>query len=173
MFSDRKYSGLRFSSKMSDNEYEIEQDQENFTYPREAGDLKKNDYIVLKGGPCKIVETHSNNTGKHGHSKSKIIAINIFTGSKVEDVMPSSQQVDCPEVVRKDFELVSIDKNGSVTFLNEKGEYVENLKLPGNCQMNDFVPKLKKDYEKGIKILLSVTKAMGKLQIVGYRENKK
>ena len=158
---------------MSDNEYEVQQDQENFTYPREAGDCKKGDYIVLKGGPCKIVETHANNTGKHGHSKSKIIAINIFTGCKVEEVMPSSQQVECPEVEKKDFELVSIEANDSVTFLNEKGEYIENLKLPGINQLNDFVSKLKKDYEKGMKILLSITKAMGKLQIVGYRENKK
>ena len=158
---------------MSDNEFEAEQQQGNFVFPRAAGDCKKGDYIVLKDGPCRIVETSTSKTGKHGHAKSKITAINIFTGDKVEDVLPSSHNVECPTVEKKEFELVSIDDKGFVTYLDENGDYVEDLKLPGAHDINDFVDKLKEDYEGGMNIMLSITSAMGINQILGYKENKK
>ena len=158
---------------MSDNEFEAEQQQGNFVFPRAAGDCKKGDYIVLKGGPCKIMETSTSKTGKHGHAKSKITAINIFTGSKVEDVLPSSHNVECPTVDKKEFELVNIEDDGIVTYSNEEGEYLEDLKLPGPQEINDFVEDLKKDFSNGMNIILSITSAMGINQIVGYKEIKK
>ena len=157
---------------MSDNEYEPEQQQGNFVFPRPAGDCKKGDYIVLNGGPCKIMETSTSKTGKHGHAKSKITAINIFTGAKVEEVLPSSHNVECPTVEKKEYELVSLDGD-FVTYSDEDGGYHEDLKLPGPQDINDFVNALKADYEKGLNLMLSITSAMGIDQIVGYKENKK
>ena len=158
---------------MSDNEFEAEIKQNNFTYPKTAGDCGKGDYIVLKDGPCKIVETSTSKTGKHGHAKSKITAINIFTGSKVEDVLLSSHIVDCPFVKKKEFELVSIDDNGFVTYLDENGDYVQDLKLPGKDELHEFVEDLKADFDKGLNIMLTICESMGKSQILGYKENKK
>ena len=157
---------------MSDNEYEAAHQSGSHTYPRAAGDCKKGDYIILNDHPAKIVETSTSKTGKHGHAKSKITAIDIFTGAKVEDVLPSSHNVDCPFVTKTEYELVSIDPNGFVTFLTEDGSYREDLKLPKEDD-NDFIPQLKIDYEKGLNLVLTVTSAMGYEQILGYRENKK
>ena len=158
---------------MSDNEYEAVIQQGNYTFPKAAGDLGKGDHIVLKGGPCKIVETSTSKTGKHGHAKSKITAINIFTGHKVEDVLPSSHTVACPFIEKKEFELVSIDDSEFVTYLNEKGDFVQDLKLPGKDELHEFVEELKQDFENGMNIMLTICDSIGKSQILSYKENKK
>lgn len=157
---------------MSDNEFEKEHQAGSLTYPKAAGDCKKNDYIVINGHPAKIVETSTSKTGKHGHAKSKIVAIDIFTGAKVEDVLPSSHNVDCPFVTKTEYELVSINADDFVTFLDDHGNYREDLKLPKE-EDNDFIPSLRTDFDRGLNLVITVTAAMGVEQIVGYRENKK
>lgn len=49
-------------------------------YPKQAGNLKKGDYIVMKDVfPCKVTEISTSKTGKHGHAKCSITAVDIFT----------------------------------------------------------------------------------------------
>ena len=160
---------------MSDSDHEFEKAQQSgsHTYPKAAGDCKKGDYILLNGHPARIVETSTSKTGKHGHAKSKICAIDIFTGAKVEDVLPSSHNVDCPFVTKTEYELVSINEDDFITFMDESGNYREDLKLPKEDDNSDFISALKADYEKGLNLVVTVTSAMGAEQVVGYRENKK
>ena len=37
-------------------------------------------------------------TGKHGHAKCAFVAVDIFTGKKMEDLAPSSHNVEVPFV---------------------------------------------------------------------------
>lgn len=156
---------------MSDDEFQKKHEGSQ-TFPATAGSLKKGDYIVIDGHPCKVVELTTAKTGKHGHAKASITAIDIFTGKKLEESAPTSHNVDCPNVVKTDYELVSIDNNDFVTFLTEEGEYREDLKLPSAAD-NDFVKPLRESYEKGNPILINVVTALGQEHIVGYREDKK
>ena len=154
---------------MSDNEYENTQDLGSHTYPSAAGDCKKGGYIVINGRPAKVVETSTSKTGKHGHAKSKITAIDIFTGNKLEDVFPSSHNVDVPHVTKTDFDLVNIDDTGFITLCDAEGEYREDLRLTES----DFVEDLKADFQKGMDLCVCVIKSMGIEQVVSYREAKK
>lgn len=70
--------------------------------------LRKNGHVVIKGRPCKIVEMSTSKTGKHGHAKVHIVAIDIFTGKKLEDLSPSTHNMDVPNVARKEYQLVSV-----------------------------------------------------------------
>lgn len=156
---------------MSDDEFQGAH-QGSHTFPAQAGSLKKGDYIVIDGHPCKIMELTTSKTGKHGHAKASITAIDIFTGKKLEESAPTSHNVECPNVVKSEYELVSIDNNGFCTFMNEEGEYREDLKLPNEGDY-DFVKPLKELYDKGTPLLLQVVAALGQEHIVGYREDKK
>ena len=63
------------------------------TYPLQCSALRKNGHVVIKGRPCKIVDMSTSKTGKHGHAKVHLIAIDIFTNKKLEDLSPSTHNM--------------------------------------------------------------------------------
>jgi len=69
--------------------------------------LRKNGFVVIKNRPCKIVDMSTSKTGKHGHAKVHLVAIDIFTGKKLEELCPSTHNMDVPNVTRKEYQLVS------------------------------------------------------------------
>jgi translation initiation factor 5A len=69
--------------------------------------LRKNGFVVIKNRPCKIVDMSTSKTGKHGHAKVHLVAIDIFTGKKLEELCPSTHNMDVPNVRRQEYQLVS------------------------------------------------------------------
>ena len=61
--------------------------------------------ISLQNRPCKIVEMSTSKTGKHGHAKVHMVALDIFTGKKLEDICPSTHNMEVPNVKRKDYQV--------------------------------------------------------------------
>ena len=43
-----------------------------------AGNLQKDDLVMLKDKPCKIVDISASRTGKHGQAKCHIVGQDIF-----------------------------------------------------------------------------------------------
>lgn len=81
-------------SFMSDEEFERTDAGASLTIPIEFGDLKKGDYALLKGKPCRVIEVNHAQNGKHGHTKATITGIDIFTNNKIEDGGPSSNRTE-------------------------------------------------------------------------------
>nr|XP_026235960.1 eukaryotic translation initiation factor 5A-2-like [Urocitellus parryii] len=103
------------------------------TYLMHCLALSKNDFVVLKGRQCKIVEMSTSQSGKYGHAKVYLVGIDIFTGKKHEDicsyVCPSTHNMDVPNIKRNDYQLICI-QDGYLSLLTETGEVREDLKLP-------------------------------------------
>lgn len=73
----------------------------------QCSSLRKNGFVVIKSRPCKIVDMSTSKTGKHGHAKVHLVAIDIFTGKKLEELCPSTHNMDVPNVSRREYQLVS------------------------------------------------------------------
>ncbi|RLN41165.1 mitotic checkpoint protein BUB3.3-like [Panicum miliaceum] len=137
------------------------------TYPQQAGTIRKNGYIVIKGRPCKVVEVSTSKTGKHGHAKCHFVAIDIFNGKKLEDIVPSSHNCDVPHVNRTDYQLIDISEDGFVSLLTENGGTKDDLRLPTD---EALLSQIKAGFDDGKDLIVSVMSAMGEEQICGLKD---
>merc|ERR1712084_113140 len=131
----------------------------------------------IKGRPCKCIEVSTTKTGKHGHAKAHIVAIDIFTGKKLEDLCPTSHNLEVPFVKRTEYTLLSADENtGEVSLLNEDGTTKDDLNLPTFVQVGEPTEddtKVTKDIvdglEAGKNIVVIVLAACGQEKIVSVK----
>merc|ERR1711865_388197 len=85
-----------------------------------------------------VAEVTSSKTGKHGHAKCHIVAIDIFTGKKYEDLCPASHNMEIPFVTRMQYQLLTADESsGEVSLLLESGETKDDLNLPTFVQIGE------------------------------------
>ncbi|XP_030299134.1 eukaryotic translation initiation factor 5A-2 [Sparus aurata] len=134
------------------------------TYPIQCSALRKNGFVMLKGRPCKIVEMTTSKTGKHGHAKVHLVGIDIFTSKKLEDICPSTHNMDVPNVSRKDYQMVDIN-DSYLTLMDDSGDTREDLKLPEG----DLGQDIEKKHDNGDNFLVTVLKAMGEECVVGIK----
>lgn len=70
-----------------------------------------------------VVNVSTSKTGKHGHAKANFTATDIFTGKKLEDVIPSTHTTSVPVVSRNEYQLLDISDDGFCSLLTgEKRE---------------------------------------------------
>jgi len=136
----------------------------SLTYPQQCSALRKNGYVMIKGRPCKIVEMSTSKTGKHGHAKVHMVALDIFTGKKLEDICPSTHNMEVPNVTRKDYQWVDLD-DSYCSLMDDGGETKEDLKLPDD----DIGAEIQKKHEAGETFLVTVLSAVGEEKIVGTK----
>merc|ERR1712224_1043479 len=102
-------------------------------------------HVMIKGHPTKVVEVTSSKTGKHGHAKCHIVAIDIFTGKKYEDLCPASHNMEVPFVKRTEFQLLTADEtSGEVSLLLESGDTKDDLNLPTFVKQGEATDEDKK-----------------------------
>ena len=118
--------------------------------------LRKNGFVVIKNRPCKIVEMSPSKTGKHGHAKVHLVAIDIFTGKKLEDLCPSTHNMDVPNVRRQEYQLVrrvssvpklaqpaqlDVTDDGFLSLMSDDGGTKDDVKVPEG-DVGDKIKKL-------------------------------
>ena len=64
-----------------------------------------------------VVNVSTSKTGKHGHAKANFTATDIFTGKKLEDVIPSTHTTSVPVVRRSEYQLLDISDDGFCSLL--------------------------------------------------------
>merc|ERR1719225_1363953 len=149
----------------------------SMVYPMQAGELRKGSHVMIKGHPCKVAEVSTSKTGKHGHAKAHIVALDIFTSKKYEDLCPTSHNVEVPFVNRTEYQLLSIDDGtGAVSLFLDNGETKDDLNLPcfkqgaEPTEEDEKIQKNIKDaYEAGKTVVVAVLSACGEEKIVGHK----
>ena len=139
------------------------------TYPQQCSSLRKNGYVCMKQRPCKIVDMSTSKTGKHGHAKVHLVGLDLFTGKKYEDICPSTHNMEVPNVKRKDYLLVEIDKDGHLSLMEDDGTLKGDLNLPPS----DMGKEIKEKYDDELSLTLTVMSAMGEEQVIGFKIDNK
>jgi len=140
----------------------------SLTFPMQCSALRKNGHVVIKSRPCKIVDMSTSKTGKHGHAKVHLVAIDIFTGKKMEDICPSTHNMDVPNVNRTEYQLVNVD-DGFLNLMTQDGVPKDDVKLPDS----DLGKQIEADFEEGKDLLVTVLTAMGEEQAIAVKESGK
>ncbi|EAW08323.1 Eukaryotic translation initiation factor eIF-5A [Aspergillus clavatus NRRL 1] len=137
------------------------------TFPMQCSALRKNGHVVIKGRPCKIVDMSTSKTGKHGHAKVHMVAIDIFTGKKLEDLSPSTHNMDVPNVSRRDYQLLDVTDDGFLSLMDENGATKDDVKLPDN-EIGEKIVRMFREEEKDCNV--SILTAMGEQAAMDVKE---
>jgi len=159
------------SFTMADNEHELEFDTADAgastTFPMQCSALRKNGFVVIKGRPCKIVDMSTSKTGKHGHAKVHLVAIDIFTNKKYEDLSPSTHNMDVPHVTRREYQLLDISDDGFLSLMTDDGETKDDVKMPDG-EVGEKIQKLFVTEEKDTNVVILTS--MGEQSAVEAKE---
>jgi len=164
---------------MSDDDHTFETTDAgaSHTFPQQAGEIRKGSHLMIKGRPCKCIEVSTSKTGKHGHAKAHIVALDIFTGKKYEDLCPSSHNLDVPFVKRTEYQVLTADETtGEVSLLTETGDTKDDLNLPTFVKIGEpteddvkVTKELVESLEAGKNVICIVQAACGEEKIVGNK----
>jgi len=157
---------------MSDSEYAMENAESgaSSTIPMEAGQIKKGGYMMVKGKPCKVLSISVSKTGKHGHAKCNFLCTDIFTGKKLEDMIPSSHGTTVPIVVRSDWEVIDIGEDGELTLMDEGGNQKTDVNLPTYpAEMGKEIRECWNEGENQVSV--TVQAAVGIEQVVMFKKD--
>jgi len=139
------------------------------TYPMQCSALRKNGFVVIKNRPCKIVDMSTSKTGKHGHAKVHLVALDIFTGKKYEDLCPSTHNMNVPNVTRKEYQLLDISEDGFLSLMHEDGSTKDDVKQPEpGTELFEKLTKLFKEDEKDTNVIIQAS--MGEEAMVECKE---
>merc|ERR1712061_868433 len=160
-----------------DHQFETAESGASHTFPQQAGEIRKGSHLMIKGHPCKCVEVSTSKTGKHGHAKAHIVAIDIFTGKKYEDLCPTSHNLSVPFVKNTEYQLLNADADsGEVSLLLEDGGTKDDLNLPtfvkeGTPTDDDekVQEELLKQFDDGKTVIVKVLSACGIEKIVACK----
>jgi len=136
------------------------------TFPMQCSALRKNGFVMIKNRPCKIVEMSTSKTGKHGHAKVHMVALDIFTGKKLEDICPSTHNMEVPNVKRRDFQLIDIE-DGFLSLMDDGGDIRDDLKVPEGELGEEIV----REHGDGKEMLCTVLSACGEECVIATKIN--
>jgi translation initiation factor 5A len=125
--------------------------------------------MMIKGKACKVLSISVSKTGKHGHAKCNFLAVDIFTGKKLEDMVPSSHGTTVPVVVRTEWEIIDIDEDGALTLIDEGGIQKTDLNLPDVPEgLGQEIRECWNEGENSVKV--AVQAAVGIEQVISFKK---
>jgi len=146
---------------MLDQEFETGSSGASETRPIQASKLRKGGFVVMvkanQQRACKIVEMSTSKTGKHGHAKIHMVAIDIFDGTKIEDICPSTHNMLEPIITRPLYQVVGIDEDDKdVDLMKDDGDTF-SIK----CTDDDVFDDIKRYFEEDGGCMVTLVTALG------------
>ncbi len=138
----------------------------NFT---QASAVKKGDVVLLKKRPCKILETTTSKTGKHGSAKTHLMGLDVVSGKKVEAIFKSQGTVEMPVVTLEDMDLIGVSNDGYLSLLTTKGTTTHDMKVTDRS----VIELMQDSLRNGDPVVVSVKSMMNETVIANITVKKK
>ena len=103
------------------------------------------------------------------HRRCNFVATDIFTGKKLEDIVPSTHGTTVPNVFRSEYTLLDITDEDYLSLMDEGGETREDLKMPE--RPDELVKSIREGFDAGDSLILAVVKAMGEEHIMACKKD--
>eukprot|EP00756_Hemistasia_phaeocysticola_P031318 Hpha_TRINITY_DN16345_c0_g5::TRINITY_DN16345_c0_g5_i1::g.59871::m.59871/K03263/EIF5A; translation initiation factor 5A len=158
-----------------DTEVHVTESGASLTYPIQAGALKKGMHCVIKGRPTKIIDYSTSKTGKHGHAKAHIVATDIFTDKKLEELCPTSHNMEAPVIKRQIFTVIDAnDHDDTCSLQDDDGEIHDGHNLPkaGDGSNTDVRKLMLQSVDEGTELFVVLVSAMGESHILEAKKGK-
>lgn len=89
----------------------------------------------------------------------------IFTGKKLEDICPSTHNMDVPNVTRTEYQLIDID-DGYLNLMTGDGTPKDDVKVPEG----DLGKQIDDAFKDGKELLVTIVASMGEEQALSFKE---
>ncbi len=76
---------------------------------KNAGSLKKGDYVVIDENACVVKEIKISRPGKHGHAKVNITADGLLDGKRRSTVAPGDESLEAPVIDKRNAQVLSVE----------------------------------------------------------------
>ena len=114
-----------------------------------------------------VLDVSTSKTGKHGHAKCHFVGQDIFTLRKMEELVPSSHNLEVPHVSRRDYTLLNITDDGFCSLMEDSGATKEDLKLPND---DVLARQIQSEFDSGKNLVVTVLISMGEEMINAVKE---
>ncbi len=101
--------------------------------------------------------------------RCNFVATDIFTGKKLEDIVPSTHGTTVPNVFRSEYTLLDITDEDYLSLMDEGGETREDLKMPERPE--ELVKSIREGFDAGDSLILAVVKAMGEEHVMACKKD--
>ncbi len=118
-----------------------------------------------------VIDVTTSKTGKHGHAKCHFTATDIFTGKKMEELVPASHNLEVPIVTREDYTLVDVSDEGFLGLMDATGNIREDMQLPtGHDDAEALARLIQAGWDDSKELILTVLKSMNQEQVSASKE---
>lgn len=124
---------------------------------------------MLRGNPCKVIDTATSKPGKHGSAKVLITGTDIFSGKKYDDIFSTSQTVWSPVVSKVEYEVADVNEDGFVSLIEKDGSLKEDVRLPADAELNDTLLACWNESNNNYLIYFTLISACGQSKFVSCR----
>ena len=95
---------------------------------KSANNLKKGNYYIYEGEPYLVLTNDHSKSGKHGHAKSRIGCVGLFTKKKKSLTFTADTNLEVPDIEKRVGQLVDIMENDQIVHVMDLETY-ETLEI--------------------------------------------
>ncbi|KAF7326939.1 Eukaryotic translation initiation factor 5A [Mycena venus] len=128
--------------------------------------LRQDHHVVIKGRPMRIVDLSFSKCACHRGGKIHIVAVDIFTYKKWEDITPVKGFIDAPIIAEAEYTVLNID-GPILNLLTDDGEPKDDVNVPHG----KLGASLLADFAEGKDLRVKTLSALDEEQVGPFRLN--